>query len=71
MWHACERREKCTKFWWESPKERDHSQKNGIRKDLREISWEGVNWIQLAQDRGWWIAFVNAVMNLWVLAQWI
>jgi hypothetical protein len=24
MWHAWERREKCTRFWWESPKERDH-----------------------------------------------
>jgi Asp-tRNA(Asn)/Glu-tRNA(Gln) amidotransferase B subunit len=24
MWHACERREKCTRFWWESPKDRDY-----------------------------------------------
>jgi hypothetical protein len=24
MWHAWERREKCTTLWWESPKERDH-----------------------------------------------
>jgi hypothetical protein len=23
-WHGRERREKCTRFWWESPKERDH-----------------------------------------------
>jgi hypothetical protein len=23
MWHAWERREKCTRFWWEIPKERD------------------------------------------------
>jgi hypothetical protein len=27
----------------------------------------GVEWIQLAQDRGWWWAFVNMVMNLQVL----
>jgi hypothetical protein len=24
MWHAWERREKCTRFWWESSKESDH-----------------------------------------------
>jgi hypothetical protein len=24
MWHAWERREKCTRFWWESPNERGH-----------------------------------------------
>jgi hypothetical protein len=29
-----------------------------------EISWGGVNWIDLAQDRGKWRALVNAVMNL-------
>jgi hypothetical protein len=34
--------------------------------DLREIGIEGVNWIQLAQDRVWWQAFVSTVMNLWV-----
>jgi hypothetical protein len=26
MWHTWERSEKCTRFWWENPKERDHSQ---------------------------------------------
>jgi hypothetical protein len=27
MWHACERRENVrTRFWWESPKERQHSE---------------------------------------------
>jgi hypothetical protein len=28
----------------------------------------GVEWIQLAQDRGWWWAFVNTVMYLRILA---
>jgi ABC-type dipeptide/oligopeptide/nickel transport system permease subunit len=28
----------------------------------------GVEWIQLAQDRGLWRAVVNAVMNLLILA---
>jgi hypothetical protein len=26
MWHAWERRENCKRFWWENPKERDHSE---------------------------------------------
>jgi hypothetical protein len=30
MWHAWERREKCTRVWWESPKERDHFEDQGI-----------------------------------------
>jgi hypothetical protein len=73
MWHAWERREKCTRFWWESPKERDHLEdqdiggKIGIRMDLGEIGLGGVDWIRLAQDRDWWWVVVSAVMNLWVL----
>jgi len=35
-----------------------------IRMDLREIGWEGVNWIHLAQDRDQWRAAVNTVMDL-------
>jgi hypothetical protein len=34
--------------------------------DLREIGWESVDWIHLAQDRDWWQALVNMVMNLQV-----
>jgi hypothetical protein len=40
----------------------------GIKMYLREIGWGGVEWIHLAQDRDWWRAVVNAVMNLRVLA---
>jgi hypothetical protein len=41
---------------------------DGIKMDLREIGWGGVEWIQLAQGRDRWRAVVNAVMNLRVLA---
>jgi hypothetical protein len=40
----------------------------GIRMDLGEIDWGSVDLIQLAQDRDWWRALVNTVMNLRVLA---
>jgi hypothetical protein len=30
MWHALERRKKCTRFWWESPKERVHSEDRSV-----------------------------------------
>jgi hypothetical protein len=39
MWHAWERREKCTRFRWESPNERDHSEDQGV--DVRM----GSEWI--------------------------
>jgi hypothetical protein len=32
--------------------------------DLREIGIDGANWIQLAQDRVRWRAFVKTVMSL-------
>jgi hypothetical protein len=41
---------------------------DGIKMDLREIGWGGVEWIHLAQDRDRWRAVVNAVMNPRVLA---
>jgi hypothetical protein len=37
---------------------------NNIKKILREIGWDGMDWIVLAQDRDQWRAYVNAVMNL-------
>jgi hypothetical protein len=42
--------------------------KDGIKMDLREIGFGGVEWIQLAQDRDRWRAVVSAVMNLRALA---
>jgi hypothetical protein len=35
-----------------------------IRRTLKEIGWEGVVWINLAQGRDHWWAVMNKVMNL-------
>jgi hypothetical protein len=32
--------------------------------DLREIGWDGVDWVDLAQDRNHWRALVNTVINI-------
>jgi hypothetical protein len=37
---------------------------DNIKMDLREIGWDDMYWIDLAQDRDQWRAVVNAVMNL-------
>jgi hypothetical protein len=37
---------------------------DNIKIDLREIRWDGMDWIDLTEDRDRWRAFVNAVMNL-------
>jgi hypothetical protein len=37
---------------------------NNIKMDLREIGWDGRDWIDLAQDRDQWRALVKALMNL-------
>jgi hypothetical protein len=39
---------------------------DNIKMDLREIRWDGMDWIYLAQNRDQWRALVNAVMNFWV-----
>jgi hypothetical protein len=40
---------------------------DGMKMDIREIGWEGVEWIRLAQDRDRWRAVVNGVMNLRII----
>jgi hypothetical protein len=32
-------------------------------KNLREIGWGGMDWIELAEDRDQWKAFVNTEIN--------
>jgi hypothetical protein len=40
---------------------------DNIKMDLREIGWDGIDWIDLAQDRDQCRAPVNTIMNLRVL----
>jgi hypothetical protein len=40
---------------------------DNMKMDLREIWIDVANWIQMAQNRVQWRAFVNTVMNLQVL----
>jgi hypothetical protein len=37
---------------------------NNIKMDLKETAWDGMDWIDLAQDRDQWKVLVNTVMNL-------
>jgi hypothetical protein len=41
-------------YWWESQKERVRPRRrwvDNIKIDLREIGWDGMDWIELAQGR--------------------
>jgi hypothetical protein len=37
---------------------------DNIKIYLREIGWDGMDWIDVAQDRDQWRALVNTDMNL-------
>jgi hypothetical protein len=37
---------------------------DNIKIHVREIGWNGMDWIDLAQNRNQWRAVVNMVMNL-------
>ena len=61
-----------TGFSWGNLREKDHLGDPGVdgriilRWSFRKWSVGGMDWIELAQDRGRWQALVSAVMNLWV-----
>jgi hypothetical protein len=37
---------------------------DNIKMDLREIGWDGMDWLDLARNRDQWRALVITVMNL-------
>jgi hypothetical protein len=39
---------------------------NNIKMDLRVIGWDGVDWIDLAQDRDQWRALMIRIINFWI-----
>ena len=41
-----------------------HRWEDNIKKDLQELECGDMHWIELAQDRDRWRAFLNAVTNL-------
>jgi hypothetical protein len=46
-------------YWWESQKEDVGGWT--ILKWILEIGWDGVDWMDMAQDRDQWRALVNTV----------
>jgi len=59
-----------TGFWWGNLKKRGPLGRHrprwdyNIKMDLKEVEFGAIDWIELAQDRDMWRAFVNAVMKL-------
>jgi hypothetical protein len=61
-----------TGFWWGTPEGKRplgrprHRWEDNIKIDLQEMGCEGMDWIDVAQDRDRWGAVVNAVINFQV-----
>jgi hypothetical protein len=57
-------------YWWESQKERDRWEDQDVdgwtilKWILERLGWDGMDWIDMNQDRNRWRSLVNAVMNL-------
>jgi hypothetical protein len=70
MVRAWERRGMHTEFRWENQERPLGTLKgrceNGIKMDLKEIGWRGMDPIHLAQDRDQWQPLVNTVTNFLV-----
>jgi hypothetical protein len=68
MQHEWGRRGMHIGYWWESQKERDHWEDKDVDGCTKLkwilVGWDCMDWIDMAQDRDRWRAYVNAVMNL-------
>jgi hypothetical protein len=53
-------------FLWErgDKEDQDVGGVDNIKMDLKETGWDGMDWIDLAQERDKWRAPENMVMNL-------
>jgi hypothetical protein len=59
-----------TALWWGNLQEGDCVKEDRIKMDLKEICWEGMDWLYLAEERDSWWAFVDGVepsgfVNTW------
>jgi hypothetical protein len=43
-----------------------HRWVGNIKMNLRKREWDGIDWINLAQERDKWRAPVNTEINIWV-----
>ena len=70
MWYAWGTREMFIWFWWGNLKESSHPGRSShnrgkkTRIGLREIGWDSVACIHVAQNRDSWHSVVNEIMNL-------
>ena len=43
-----------------------HGWEVNIKMNLKELGWEGIDWIYLTQDSAKWQAVISTIINLYV-----
>jgi hypothetical protein len=63
-------REIYTGFWWRTQEERGHKEDLDVIENrniyIREIEWDDIDWIHLAQNTDKWRVLVDNVINFWI-----